>query len=236
MEVQVDKPNRILEFLRSLPLFEGVSQTNLTALARASWFKQVPKGVFLFFQTDPSNTAYIVRQGAIAIRLENPDGRELVINEMAPGDCFGELGILTKQPRSTSAEAIVDSEVLLIPRTIFKIVIEQEPHLALRLLEITARRLQNSSKREEALAFHDAQQRLARQLLLLDQSGGENGHLNLSQEELAQRAGLTRQTVATILGRWRRRGWLLTGRGRIELLNRRELELLIQDFETDREN
>jgi len=236
MEEQVDKSNRILEFLRSLLLFEGVSQTNLAALARASWFKQVPKGVFLFFQTDPSNAVYIIRQGAIAIRLENPDGRELVINEMATGDCVGELGILTRQPRSTSAEAIADSEVLLIPRAIFKIVLEQEPHLALRLLEITARRLQNSSKREEALAFHDAQQRLARQLLLLDQSSGENSRLNLSQEELAQRAGLTRQTVATILGRWRRRGWLLTGRGYIELLNRRELELLIQDFETDGEN
>ncbi len=134
---------------------------------------------------------------------------------------------MTRQPRSTSAEAIVDSAVLLIPGDVFQAMLEQEPSLALHLLEITARRLQKSSRREEALAFHDAQQRLARQLLQMDQLASGKGYLTISQEELAQRTGLTRQTVATILGRWRRLGWLLTGRGHIVLLNRRELNLLI---------
>lgn len=231
MKDQEDETTSIYEFLKSLRLFERVDPANLVSLARASWWKQVPKGVFLFFQGDPSDAVYLLRQGAITIRLESPDGRELVINEILPGDCFGELGILTRQPRSTSAEAIVVSEVLLIPRSIFKSVIEQESSLALRLLELTARRLQNSSKREEALAFLDAQQRLARQLLLLTSPANENPFLHLSQEEIAQRTGLTRQTVATILGRWRRRGWLLTGRGRIEIINRRELDLLVQEFE-----
>ena len=232
METQLAGTAAILQFLGDLPLFEGISQASLAALARDSRWKRAPKGTFLFFQTDPANAVYLVRQGAIAIRLENPDGRELVINEMSPGDCFGELSLLTGQPRSTSAEAIIDSEVLLIPRATFQSVLEQEPRLALHLLEITAYRLQNSSKREEALAFDDAQQRLARQLLHQDQLASDKGYLTLSQEELAQRVGLTRQTVATILGRWRRRGWLLTGRGHIVLLNRRELNLLVQDLET----
>jgi CRP-like cAMP-binding protein len=218
----------ILEFLSSLPLFEGVSQAQLEVLAKASRFRQAPKDTFLFFQTDSPNAVYLVRQGAIAIQLDNPDGRELVINEMLPGDCFGELGILTGLPRSATAKAIADSEVLVIPQSIFHEMLEQEPSLALRLLEITARRLQNSSKREESLAFHDAQQRLARQLLHLDELAAGKGYLYLSQEELAQRAGLTRQTAATILGRWRDRGWLLTGRGYIVLLDRRELARLTQ--------
>ena len=216
----------ILFFLRSLPLFEGVSQSGLALLAKAARFKLAPKGTFIFFQYDPANAVYLVWRGAIAIQLENADGHELVINEMNLGDCFGELGTLTGQPRSTSAEAIVDSELLLIPGEIFQRVLEKEPFLALRLLEITARRLQNSSKREEALAFLDAQQRLARLLLSLDQQASDIGYLTLSQEELAQRTGLIRQTVAAILGRWRRRGWLLTGRGHIVLLNRHELSLL----------
>jgi CRP/FNR family transcriptional regulator len=173
----------------------------------------------------------MVWRGVIAIRLENPEGRELVINQMSVGDCFGELGVLTGELRSTSAEAIVDSEVLLIPSFAFKEALEQEPRMATRLLEITARRLQNSSKREEALAFHDAQQRVAQQLLNLDQLDQEVGYLTLSQEELATRVGLTRQTVAAILGRWRRSGWLLTGRGHIVLLNRGELNLLVQSRE-----
>jgi CRP-like cAMP-binding protein len=219
----------ILQFLCTLPLFEGIGEESLAALARVSRLKQAPKGYFIFFQSDPANAVYIVRRGAIAIQLENPDGRELVINEMNAGDCFGELGILTNQPRSTSAEAIVDSEVLLVPRDIFLAVLEKEPRMALRLLEITARRLQDSSKREEALAFHNAQQRLARLLLQLDHQTSDRGYITISQEELAQRTGLIRQTVATILGRWRRTGWLLTGRGHIVLLNRRELNLLTRE-------
>ncbi len=225
----------ILQFLCSLPLFEGISPASLAALARASRFKLAPRGTFIFFQYDPANAVYLVSQGAIAIQLENAEGQELVINEMNPGDCFGELGTLTGQPRSTSAEAIVDSELLLIPGAVFQSVLQQEPRLALRLLEITALRLQNSSKREEALAFHDAQQRLAHLLLRLDEQASDKGYLTLSQEDLAQRTGLIRQTVAAILGRWRRRGWLLTGRGHIVLLNRRELNLLVQNLESTHE-
>ena len=221
----------ILQFLSSQPLFEGIGPFNLVTLAKSSRLKAAPKGSFVFFQGDLAEAVYMVWRGVIAIRLENPDGRELVINEMSVGECFGELAILTGEPRSTSAEAIVDSEVLLIPSLVFKTALEQEPRMALRLLEITARRLQNSSKREEALAFHDAQQRLAQLLLHLDQLAQDIGYLTLSQDELATRVGLTRQTVATILGRWRRSGWLLTGRGHIVLLNRRELSLFSQSQE-----
>lgn len=229
MDIQPSTSTSILRFLRSLTLFEEVSEDSLAALTNASRWKQAPRGTFLFFQADPANAVYLVRRGAIAILLENADGRELVINEMSPGECFGELGVLIAEPHSTSAEAIVDSEVLVISGDTFLYVLEREPNMTLRLLEITARRLQDSSKREEALAFQDAQQRLARLLLNLEPQAGEKGYLTLSQEELAQRAGVTRQTVATILGRWRRRGWLLTGRGHIVLLNRRELKMLDQN-------
>jgi CRP-like cAMP-binding protein len=232
MDTQPEGSAAVLRFLCGQSLFEGITPASLIALARASRFKKVPKGTFLFFQADPGKAVYVVRRGAIAIRLEDPDGRELIINEMSPGDCLGELSALTGQPRSTSAEAILDSEVLLIPPDVFLLVLKQEPQFALRLLEITARRLQDSSRREEALAFHDAEQRLAGLLLAVDAATRAMGYVRLSHEELARRAGLTRQTVSTILGRWRRRGWLLTGRGHIVLLNRRELNLLIGKLET----
>lgn len=236
MDNRVPATASILQFLSSLPLFEGISPSSLVSLAKVSRLKSASKDSFIFFQYDTADVVYIVWRGVIAIRLENPDGRELVINEMSVGDCFGELGILTGEPRSASAEAIVESEVLLIPSQAFKASLKQEPLLASRLLEITARRLQNSSKREEALAFYDAQQRLARQLLNLDQLAGDIGYLTLSQDELATRVGLTRQTVASILGQWRRSGWLLTGRGHIVLLNRHELELLAPGQEIVNEN
>jgi CRP-like cAMP-binding protein len=148
MENRTTTSASILQFLNSLPLFEGINPSSLVTLAKASRLIPTRKGVFIFFQGDLAEAVYLVWRGVIAIRLENPEGRELVINEMSVGDCFGELAILTGQARSASAEALVDSELLLIPSLAFNLTLEQEPRLATHLLEITARRLQDSSKRE----------------------------------------------------------------------------------------
>ncbi len=221
------------EFLSSLPLFAGLSRSRLDALARECYFRRVSRGSYLFFQDDPADALYVVHSGSFAILLSSPDGRELVINEMRPGDCFGELGVLTGQSRSTSAMARgpEEGEVLVIPRGAFLAVLNEEPLLSRRLLETTARRLRNSSEREGALAFLDAQARLARVLLALDEEVSDRGYVTISQEELAQRTGLARQTVAKALGRWRRKGWLITGRGHIMLLNRAQLRQLEQHLD-----
>jgi CRP/FNR family transcriptional regulator, cyclic AMP receptor protein len=212
-----------LQFLCSLPLFSGLSEAAQLALKRAIYQKRVSKSAYIFFQSDAAEAAYIVWKGAVAIELASADGRQLVINEMRPGDCFGELSLLTQQPRSTAAVAQLDSQLIVIPRQAFLALLDSEPRLARRLLETTARRLSSSSERESALAFLDAQARLARVLLELDRQADLKGYITISQAELAQHTGLIRQTVAKILGRWRRSGWLVTGRGRIMLLNRDKL-------------
>jgi len=225
-ESPLDGTTSIGEFLGSLPLFAGLNKMRLAALARECTVKRVPRGSYLFFQGDPADALYVVRSGSVAILLSSPDGRELVINEMRDGDCFGELALLTGQSRSTHAVARTprDSEVLVIPRGVFLALLDVEPSLARRLLETTAQRLRDSGEREAALAFLDAQARLARVLLGLDQQASERGYITISQDELAQRACLTRQTVAKTLGRWRRKGWLITGRGHILLLDRAKLQ------------
>ena len=220
----------ILEFLGKNPLLSELSEASLNTLARECIFRHIEKGEILFFQSDNSDKAYIVRSGNISIILNSSDGREMVINEMHSGDLFGELGILTKKSRSTSAIARTDSELLVIPSRVLMKIIEKEPLLAIRILEITADRLQMSGKRESALAFLDAQARLARLLLELEEQEQDKGYVTISQEELAHHTGLIRQTVAKVLGKWRRAGWLITGRGRILILNRKELEQLEENL------
>src|SRR6201988_2787580 len=104
-----------LKFLAHVPLFSHLDENSMVMLARKSRFQSVRKGEILFFQSDPSEFAYIVRSGEISIVLSSQDGRDMVINRMRSGDIFGELGILTSQPRSTSAMARADSELLVIP-------------------------------------------------------------------------------------------------------------------------
>lgn len=213
-----------LEFLGHIPLFSHLDQKSIDMLARASRFQRIEKGEFLFFQSDPSEFAYIVRSGEVSIVLSSPDGRDMVINRMRSGDIFGELGVLTTQPRSTSAMARAESEILVIPSESFLCLVDAEPSLARSILKITAERLQRSGEREGALAFLDAQARLARLLLELEKEEKIKGYVTISQEELAHRTGLIRQTVAKVLGKWRRANWLITGRGHIMILNRKALE------------
>jgi CRP-like cAMP-binding protein len=218
--------SEIAQYLCSLPLFSGLGKESITMLARSSYFQHADAGQIVFFQSDPSDFVYIVRAGKISLVLSSSDGRAMVINEMHPGDMFGELGIITRRPRSTSAIVHTDSDLLVIPRQAFLRIMDEEPKLARLILEMTANRLQMSSKRESALAFLDAQARLARLLLELEEEEHEKGYITISQEELANRTGLIRQTVAKALGKWRRSGWLITGRGRILILNREALEQL----------
>jgi CRP-like cAMP-binding protein len=86
-----------------------------------------------------------------------------------------------------------------------------------------AQRLRSSAERESALAFEDAPARLASTLLKLDYENRALGYMTISQEELAQHIGITRQTAAKILGKWRRAGWIITGRGKIVALDRAAL-------------
>lgn len=224
MKTRGDPIPGIQEFLGSIPLFSQISTSSAHSIAETSRWQEVNKGEILFLQSDPCEAVYLVRTGSISIVLNNPDGREMVINEMRSGDIFGELGILTRRSRSTSAVAQSQSVLLVIPRQTFLSVLDQEPQLARALLEITASRLQMSGKRESALAFLDAQARLASLLLALEEQEQDKGYVTISQDELAHRTGLIRQTVAKALGKWRRAGWLITGRGRILILNRKALE------------
>lgn len=218
-----ESSSELFEYLQSVPLLKGIDAGVLRSIARSGRVRHLSKGQLLFSQMDPADAVYIVRRGGIAIFLATPDGRELVINEMLPGDCFGELSLLTDQSRSTGAEAREPSEVIWISHRDFMQALRGEPELMRRVLETTADRLRSSSERESALAFLDSSARLARVLLQLEGQEERRGVVHVTQEELAQFVGLARQTVSKKLGRWRREGWVRTGRGKIEILHRAPL-------------
>lgn len=221
-----DKRSQIADlapFLRRVAVFQDLDEAAVQVLARVAHVKRIPKHTYLFYQDDAGDAAFVVRTGEIAILLNTADGRELVINELRAGECFGELALLTDAPRSASAFARQDTEIIVLPRNDFLGELERQPKLLRHVLEVTAQRLRASTDRERALAFFDAPARLARILLELDRAASDKGYITLSQDELAQHVGVARQTTAKILGQWRRAGWLLTGRGKLVLLDRAAL-------------
>jgi CRP/FNR family transcriptional regulator len=208
-----------LTSLKLVPLFSEIEELRLALLATSCRTRELSPGQILFYQNDPAEAVFFVLSGSIEIFLSTPDGRELVINEMHPGDCFGELSLLTDQPRSTGARAGSATRILSVPRDRFLTWLRAEPDLMRQLLETTAQRLMISSERESALAFLDSGARTARVLLQLEAQEEGAGQVSITQEELARYVGLTRQTVAKTLGIWRRQGWIRTGRGQIEILD-----------------
>jgi CRP-like cAMP-binding protein len=219
----------IRSLLRGASLFRGVGDLALNRLETASRLRRLIRGQMLFVQGDAADAFFLVCSGSIDLGLDSANGRELVINEMRPGDGFGELGLITGQPRSTGAVARQESVILVIPRREFVAVLAEDAALARNLLQTMAQRLGTSSEREGALAFLNAPSRLARVLLQLDHQARAEGYITISQEELGRRVGLARQTVAELVGKWRRSGWILTGRGKIVLLNRAALRRLSEE-------
>ncbi|MBI5030501.1 MAG: Crp/Fnr family transcriptional regulator [Chloroflexi bacterium] len=220
---------QLLPILKRVPLFADLNDSALTVLAQVSHVKSIPSGSVLFCQGDDAQAAYILCSGVIAIVLNTPDGRELVINEMRAGDCFGELAFLSGGTRSAGAIARAASQLVVIPREEFLAELKAEPALMLHLIETLAKRLRSSTERESALAFLDATARLARTLLELERAGRAPGDVEISQEELAQRIGVTRQTAARILGEWRRNDWIETRRGKIIVSDRAALRYIAHE-------
>jgi CRP-like cAMP-binding protein len=215
-----DPTNSLREIIRTIPLCCDILPGTVDSWARESHIRRLEKGEVVFYENDQAEAVYIVKSGSISISMTSSDGRELAINEMLPGDCFGELGLLAEGVHTADAVTREVTQLIVIPRETFLNAIDTDPRLTRNILKTMAQRLSKSSEREVALAFLDAQARLARVLLEMDKQAAAQGYITVSQDDLARHSSLIRQTAAKILGRWRRLGWLVTGRGKIVLLNR----------------
>jgi len=224
-------PPDVLAVYRQSPLFAGLDPAVLQTLARHSRLRRLRAGECLFGQGEHGESVYMVCAGRLAVVLATADGRELVINELQTGEFCGELAMFTGQPHTASAVARHPSFVAAIDCGQFLALLEGQPRLMRRLLEVLAERLRASTERESALAFLTAPARLARLMLHELQPDAPGVPLvAVSQEELAQRVGVSRQTVAKTLGGWRRAGWIITGRGRIMLVDQAALRRLASEL------
>jgi CRP/FNR family transcriptional regulator, cyclic AMP receptor protein len=166
--------------------------------------------------------------GKIRISAGAADGREIFLNIMEPGDTFGEIALLDGGTRTASATATIDSELVSIRREHFLALLEREARVALELLRLCGERLRWTSGLVEDAALLDAPARLAKRLLSLGQMHGQqrgNGvTLRISQEELANFLGVSRQVVNQYLQGWKVKGWVDIGRGSVTVLDQAALK------------
>jgi CRP-like cAMP-binding protein len=219
--------DEILACLKGAPLFMGLPAESLVRHARAFSRRRVDKGCVIFLEGDPADEFYLVMSGSVLEHLSGPNDLEMAIKERLPGDYFGEMGMLIDEPQFVTAIATRPTLLATLPRNAFLALVRAEPSLSLFLLRTLAHRLRQAAKLGIAYAHLDASARLAYLVLGLEEDEGGSGSIGHSQEDLALRCGLARQTVARILGEWREAGWLSTARGRIDDIDRRALRHIV---------
>jgi CRP-like cAMP-binding protein len=210
-------------------LFRGLETGLLESVARLCQPRRLSVGETLFWEDEPADALYGVAKGLVRIWVHGPDGRELTLNLMESGDFFGEIALLDGLPRTASASALADTEMLSVPRAAFLELMGKEPKLALHIIELLCERLRHNTDRIRDAAFLDLGTRLAKTLEALALGHGEeepDGILitaKLNQSELAQLLGVTREAVNKQLKQFTQDGLITTKGSRILVRDRAAL-------------
>lgn len=212
------------QLLARISLFESLEAEELEHLSTLLRSRRYAKGEVIFHRGDVGTALYIVRKGQVAIRLSSDDGKEAILALLDRGDFFGELALLDDEPRSTDAVAREEVDLLGLQREDFRRFLEARPQLAMRLLATLSRLVRRITQSVHDKTFLDARTRVVRVLLDLAQSQGAPGaegvviHQRLTQTELANLCGLTRESTNKWLRFYVREGLLSYEGGQITLL------------------
>lgn len=202
------------ELLADVPLFAALDDGAAAALRGAMRRRTMHRGDVLFHEGDQGDALYVVLEGKIKIGLTAADGRENMLAVLGPGEMFGELSLFDPGPRTAAATALSDAELAELPHDALRPLLTGHPEVASHLLQALARRLRRTNEAMADLVFSDVPGRVAKALLDLADRFGEPGpdglHVahGLTQEELAQLVGASRETVNKALADFAARGWI----------------------------
>lgn len=202
------------EVLARAGIFQGVEPTAAAALAKDLQPVEFPRGHVVFNEGEPGDRLYIILSGKVKVGRRSPDGRENLQMIMGPSDMFGELSVFDPGPRISSATTVTEVHAVTMDRDALRSWIADRPQIAEQLLRVLARRLRRTNNNLADLIFTDVPGRVAKQLLQLAQRFGtqEAGAVrvthDLTQEEIAQLVGASRETVNKALADFAQRGWL----------------------------
>ncbi|MCL2779965.1 MAG: Crp/Fnr family transcriptional regulator [Actinomycetia bacterium] len=217
------------EALRGAGLFQGVSTEDAEALDDRFDIFDAHRGTVLFHEGDPGDSLYVVLTGKVKLGRRSPDGRENLVAVYGPSDQFGELSLFDPGPRTATATVVTEARLAKLPKDALQEWMMERPEIALQLLRVVARRLRRTNAMLADLIFVDVPGRVAKQLLQLAQRFGtlDGGNLkvkhDLTQEELAQLVGASRETVNKALADFVQRGWLRLEGKSVVILDRERM-------------
>jgi CRP/FNR family transcriptional regulator, cyclic AMP receptor protein len=204
--------------LARVPVLADLPAEDLEQISEAAHPRRFAAGEIIFREGDASNTCYIVRSGRARAVREHADGRQLALATFGQGDIFGELAMFDDERRSATVEAIEPLETLAILGNDLRRCMEQRPQLAIAIAASLARRLRATNERLSSQSFQTVQSRVATVLgQLVEQAGTGRTDvaITVTQAEVAQLAGSSRESASRFLAVLERAGVISQGRGRL---------------------
>jgi CRP-like cAMP-binding protein len=205
--------------VRKAPLFTALEESAAISLHASMDSVKISKGSILFAEGDEGDHLYVILDGKIKLGTSSGDGRENLLSILGPGEMFGELSLFDPNPRTSTATAVTDAKLLSLGQAKLIPWLAENPKVALNLLASLAQRLRRTNDAVGDLVFSDVPGRVAKALIDLGERFGkqtDEGLLvnhDLTQEELAQLVGASRETVNKALADFAGRNWLkLDGR------------------------
>jgi CRP/FNR family cyclic AMP-dependent transcriptional regulator len=204
-----------LGLLSELALFAGLSESDMMAIGHATTMTHCVRGQRILAPDDPPDRIHIVKGGRVRVYRVTPDGKQLTLDIHEKGTILGDMTMLGQDRLPEAyAEAVDDAVICTITPDELRRLIERYPIIGVNIIRHLSRRLQAAERELEAMAYQRVDQRLARRLIDLGQRFGvktERGTLieaRLTQQELAEMVGTTRETLAHTMTDLRKRGLL----------------------------
>jgi len=200
--------------LRKAPIFTGLDTGAADSLRASMNLVKLRKGQSLFKEGDDGDHLFVVSSGKVKLGTKSVDGRENLLMILGPGDMFGELSLFDSGPRTATATAVTDSKLLALGQDKVIPWVKEHPEVSLQLLARLASRLRRTNEVVGDLVFSDVPGRVAKALIDLGVKFGDKRseglfvNHDLTQEELAQLVGASRETVNKALADFAQRGWL----------------------------
>jgi CRP/FNR family transcriptional regulator, cyclic AMP receptor protein len=193
------------ELLRTVPIFSELAEPDLDKLTGLASRKHYPKDGVVFFENEAGDTLFMIAQGRIKVTILGDDGREIILSVLSQGEFFGEMALLDNEPRSATAIAAEDSELLSLSRAEFEGVLSHNPGIMGGLIKVLTARLRHANHQISTLALLDVYGRVARVIVELGREEGKrlkDGRITFQRpthQEIANRIGTTRETVTRML-------------------------------------
>lgn len=222
-----------LWYLQRINIFADMTPEEMRRLAERTIMRTYARGRVIARPDDPPETIYLIKEGRVKLCRYSAGGREQILALLERGDIFGERA-LVGAPEAVHGEAFEDTLICVLRREDFEDLMRSKPDLALRVMKVLAERLRQAEEAVENLAFRDVPGRLAATLARLAGAYGEphgDGRrlaLRLTHQDLASMIGATRETVTTVLNRFRDDGLIAVEDRHIVIKDLDRLQLLEQ--------